>query len=320
MKIKTISAGVLALALMTSCVSKKVYTDLETKYADLKKENRTLADENAAIGKEKNELDLKSKDLQAQLDKLKAERDKLSKDYASTKSGLDKMQSSYSDLEKTSGENSANMSKKNRELLAELEAKQKALAAEQERLNKLSAELKERSQRVDELEGMIASQEAGLKKLKETLSKALNGFEGKGLTVEQKNGKVYVSMENKLLFGSGSWTVGAEGKKAVTEVGKVLAANPEIAVLIEGHTDNAAYKGGGDIADNWDLSTKRATAIVHILKENKGVDPKNLTAAGRGEYAPVTGNDTAEGKSKNRRIEIILTPKLDEISKMLNEI
>ena len=320
MNIKTISAGLLALTLMTSCVSKKVYTDLETKYADLKKENRTLADENAAIGKEKNELDLKSKDLQAQLDKLMGERDRLSKDYASTKSGLDKMQSSYNDLEKSSGETNANISKKNRELLAELEAKGKALAAEQERLNKLKAELQDRSQRVYELEGMIASQEAGLKKLKETLSKALNGFTGKGLTVEQKNGKVYVSMENKLLFGSGSWTVGAEGKKAVVEVAKVLAANPDIAVLIEGHTDNVAYAGSGQVADNWDLSTKRATAIVHILKENKGVDPKNLTAAGRSEYSPIAGNDTAEGKAKNRRIEIILTPKLDELSKMLNEI
>lgn len=320
MNIKTISAGLLALTLMTSCVSKKVYTDLETKYADLKKENRELADENKKTTKERNELDLKSKDLQAQLDKLKTERDKLSKDYASTKSGLDQMQSSYNDLEKTSGETNANISKKNRELLAELEAKQKALTAEQERLNKLKAELQERSQRVDELEGMIAKQEAGLKKLKETLSKALNGFEGKGLTVEQKNGKVYVSMENKLLFGSGSWTVGTEGKKAVVEVGKVLAANPEISVLIEGHTDNVAYKGGGDINDNWDLSTKRATAIVHILRENKNVDARNLTAAGRSEFAPIAGNDSAEGKSKNRRIEIILTPKLDEISKMLNEI
>ena len=320
MRIRTISAGLLAVTLMTSCVSKKVYTDLETKYADLKKENRALSDENTALGKERNELDLRSKDLQAQLDKLKGERDKLSKDYASTKAGLDKMQSSYSDLEKTSGENSTNMSKKKRELLAELEAKQKALAAEQERLNKLSAELKERSQRVDELEGMIAAQEAGLKKLKETLSKALNGFEGKGLTVEQKNGKVYVSMENKLLFGSGSWTVGAEGKKAVVEVGKVLASNPEISVLIEGHTDNVAYNGSGQINDNWDLSTKRATAIVHILRENKGVDPKNLTAAGRSEFAPIAENTNAEGKSKNRRIEIILTPKLDELNKMLNEI
>ena len=161
-----------------------------------------------------------------------------------------------------------------------------------------------------------------MNKLKETLSKSLKAFEGKGLTVEQRNGKVYVSMENKLLFGTGSWAVGAEGKTAVVAVGKVLADNPEISVLIEGHTDNDKILGaiGGGIENNWDLSTKRATAIVNILSENKGVKKENLTAAGRGEFAPLMSNDTPEGKAKNRRIEIILTPKLDEISKMLNEL
>lgn len=320
MILRRISVGLLLVALTTSCVSKKVYTDLENKYADLKKENREMADQNTKLEKERNELDLKSKDLQAQLDKMKADRDKLAADYAASQSSLNTLKSSYAALEKNSGDALDSNMKKNRELLAQLEAKEKALAAEQERLNKLKTELQERSQRVDELEGMIAAQEAGLKKLKETLSKALNSFEGKGLTVEMKNGKVYVSMENKLLFGSGSWIVGAEGKKAVVEVAKVLAANPEISVLIEGHTDNVPYQGSGQITDNWDLSTKRATAIVNIIRENKGVNPQNLTAAGRGEFAPIAGNDTAEGKSKNRRIEIILTPKLDEISKMLNEI
>ncbi|WP_297333978.1 OmpA family protein [Flavobacterium sp.] len=318
--IKRISAGLLALALTTSCVSSKVYKDLENKYADLKKENRELADQNTSLEKERNQLDLKSKDLQAQLDKLKAERDKLAADYAASQNSLNTLKTSYAALERNSSDALDSNMKKNRELLAQLEAKEKALAAEQERLNKLKSELQDRSQRVDELEGMIAAQDASLKRLKETLSKALNSFEGKGLTVEQKNGKVYVSMENKLLFDSGSWTVGKEGRRAVTEVAKVLAENPEIAVLIEGHTDNVPYNGGGQITDNWDLSTKRATAIVTIIKENKGVDPKNLTAAGRGEFAPIAGNDTAEGRSKNRRIEIILTPKLDEISKMLNEI
>ncbi|RYJ43709.1 Outer membrane protein, OmpA family [Flavobacterium beibuense] len=305
---------------MTSCVSKKVYTDLETKYADLKKENRALADENSTLEQEKNQLDLQSKDLQSQLDKLKQERDKLSADYTATKNNLDNLKASYSALEKNSSEALDSNMKKNRELLAQLEAKEKALAAEQERLNKLKEELQDRSQRVDELEGMIAAQQEGLQRLKETLSRALNGFEGKGLTIEHKNGKVYVSMENKLLFNSGSWTVGTEGKRAVSEVAKVLADNSDIAVLIEGHTDNVPYNGSGQIESNWDLSTKRATAIVNIIRENKGVDPKNLTAAGRGEFAPIADNDTAEGKSKNRRIEIILTPKLDEISKMLNEI
>jgi chemotaxis protein MotB len=319
--IKRVSIGLLVLALTTSsCVSKKVYKDLESKYAELKKENRATADENSKLSKERNALELKGKDLQSQLDKAKAERDKLAADYAATKATLDNLKTSYAALEKDSGAALDTNVKRNRELLAELEAKEKALAAEQERLNKLKAELQERSARVDELEGKMAAQEAGTTALKNKLSKALNSFEGKGLTVEQKNGKVYVSMENKLLFGSGSWIVGPEGKRAVVEVAKVLADNPDIAVLIEGHTDNVPYAGGGQIADNWDLSTKRATAIVTIIKENKKVDPKNLTAAGRSEFAPIAPNDTAEGKSKNRRIEIILTPKLDEISKLLNEL
>lgn len=318
--IKRVSVALLVMALATSCVSKKVYKDLEDKYANLKKENRTIADENATLSSEKNKLDLLSKDLHSQLDKAKAERDKLAADYAAAKGALDNLKTSYAALEKDSSTALDANVKRNRELLAELEAKGKALAAEQERLNKLKEELQERSSRVNELESKMAAQEAGLTALKDKLSRALNSFTGKGLTVEQKNGKVYVSMENKLLFGSGSWIVGAEGRKAVTEVAKVLADNPDISVLIEGHTDNVPYAGNDQISNNWDLSTKRATAIVAIIKDNKGVDPKNLTAAGRGEFAPVAQNDTAEGKSKNRRIEIILTPKLDEISKLLNEL
>jgi len=202
-----------------------------------------------------------------------------------------------------------------------LDAKEKALAAEQNRLNTLKNELESNTKRLNELESLIAAKDASMRKLKETLSKALNAFEGKGLTVEQKNGKVYVSMENKLLFQTGSWAVGSEGRRAVVEVGKVLAQNPDITVLIEGHTDNDKILGniGGGIESNWDLSTKRATAIVNILAENASIQKKNLTAAGRGEFAPIMSNDTNEGKAKNRRIEIILTPKLDEISKMLKE-
>ena len=159
-----------------------------------------------------------------------------------------------------------------------------------------------------------------MRALKDAISKALVDFEGNGLTVEQRDGKVYVSLENKLLFESGSWNVGAKGKQAVNQLGSVLAQNPEIAVLIEGHTDDVPYGGNGPLKDNWDLSTKRATAIVEILRQNAQIDPKNLTAAGRGEFAPVATNSTAEGKAKNRRIEVILTPKLDEVTKLLNDI
>jgi len=319
--IRKVALAMLVLGLTTSCVSKKIYQDLESKYADLKKERNALADENEDLTAAKNQLELDKNNLQTELDKTKAERDKLANDYAATKKNLDNLKSSYAALEKNSSDALESNMKKNRELLAELEAKQKALNAEQERLNKLKTDLEASSTRLAELEKMIADKEAAMNKLKESLSKALNAFEGKGLSVEHRNGKVYVSMENKLLFESGSWTVGTEGKKAVKALGNVLAENPEISVLIEGHTDNDKIVGtiGGGVENNWDLSTKRATAIVNILSENKGIDKKNLTAAGRSEFAPLAGNETAEGKAKNRRIEIILTPKLDEITKLMSE-
>jgi chemotaxis protein MotB len=319
--IKRIILGIVLLSLMTSCVSKKIYTDLENKYTDLKKENRLIADENEELHKANAQFNEENKTLKAELDKLKADRDKLQADCTATTNNLKTLKDSYAALEKNSNDALESNMNKNRELLAQLGAKEKALAAEQDRLNKLKNELASNTKRLNELESMIAAKDASMKKLKETLSKALNAFEGKGLTVEQKNGKVYVSMENKLLFQTGSWAVGSEGRKAVVEVGKVLAQNPDITVLIEGHTDNDKILGniGGGIENNWDLSTKRATAIVTILGENNGIRKQNLTAAGRGEYAPLMSNDTPDGKAKNRRIEIILTPKLDEISKMLNE-
>ena len=311
--IKRISLGLLIIALSASCVSKKIYNDLESKYADLKRENRSLSDENEDLLKSKSQLELDQIALNKELAKLKFEREKLQADYVASNKKLDVLKDSYTALEKNSSESlKANMAK-NRDLLEQLGAKEKALALEQEQLNK-------NNQRLQELEALIAAKEESMRKLKETLSKALNSFEGKGLTVEQKNGKVYVSMENKLLFKSGSWAVGSEGKIAVVEVGKVLGDNPDISVLIEGHTDDDPFGGSGPIADNWDLSTKRATAIVAILSENKSVNKQNLTAAGRGEFSPLASNNSAEGKSKNRRIEIILTPRLDEIAEMLKEI
>jgi chemotaxis protein MotB len=311
--IKKISLGLLVLSLTSSCVSKKIYNDLENKYTDLKKENRSLADGNADLLLDKNQLELAQDALKTEMSKLAADRAKLMAENGALQERMNVLQKSYNALEKNSSEAlQANMSK-NRDLLAELDVKAKALAIEQERLSK-------NAQRLEELESLVAAKEAAMRKLKETLSSALNSFEGKGLTVEQKNGKVYVSMENKLLFGSGSWSVGSEGKKAVVEVGKVLGDNPDISVLIEGHTDNDGFSSAGPIANNWDLSTKRATSIVAILGENAKVNKQNLTAAGRSEYAPLASNATPEGKAKNRRIEIILTPRLDEIADMLKEI
>ncbi|MGS2725487.1 OmpA family protein [Psychroserpens sp. BH13MA-6] len=318
--IRKLSLLALTLCLTTSCVSKKIYTDLEDKYADLKIENRQLADENAdlksALNKATNELS----SLKDDYDNAIANKNQWESEYKALVNEHENLEASYDALEKNSSAAIAANSKKNRELLAQLEAKEQAILAENARLEKLKKELESRSQRVAELEQVIASKDAAMTKLKNAISTALTNFEGKGLTVEQRDGKVYVSMENKLLFESGSWAVGTQGKQAVKQLGAVLADNPEIAILIEGHTDNVPYKGNAQLSGNWDLSTKRATAIVNILRENTAINPENLTAAGRGEYAPIASNATAEGKAKNRRIEVILTPKLDEISKLLNDI
>jgi len=318
--IKKISILVMSITLISSCVSPKVYKDLESKYANLKRENKKLANDYEELLKSKNEAQNSLKKLQSEYDEAIVQRDKLQSDYNATKTSLDNLKTSYDALEQNSSSEIAKNAQKNRELLAQLEEKEQALAAESERLSKLKQELEARSNRVAELENVIAAKDAKMNQLKDAISKALTNFEGKGLTVEQRDGKVYVSMENKLLFSSGSWAVGIEGTKAVNQLGNVLAYNPDIAVLIEGHTDNVPYTGSGQVKGNWDLSTKRATAIVNILRENKNISPENLTAAGRGEYAPIASNETTEGKAKNRRIEVILTPKLDEISKLLNDI
>jgi len=307
------------LVLAVSCVSPKVYKELEDKYANLKKEHRSLSDANEELLQAKSKLENDLASLQSEYDNTLMQRDKLQSDYNALKANYDNLKASYEALEKNSSASIAENSKKNRELLAQLEAKEQALAAENARLQALKNQLEDRSNRIAELESVIAAKDKAMTDLKNAISRALTDFEGKGLTVELRDGKVYVSMENKLLFQSGSWAVGGEGRKAVEQLASVLADNPDIAILIEGHTDNVPYTGNAQLSGNWDLSTKRATAIVNILRENANINPENLTAAGRGEYAPVATNDTAEGKAKNRRIEVILTPKLDELSKLLNE-
>tara|TARA_B110000027_G_scaffold5003_1_gene4628 strand:+ start:1636 stop:2595 length:960 start_codon:yes stop_codon:yes gene_type:complete len=308
----------LIISVSSSCVSSKIYKELDGKYTSLKNDYDTLSTQNEAVINERNSLQNQLDQLQKKYDSLITDRNALQQEMTALHKKYEALNESYSALEQNSSKEIADNIQKNRELLAQLEAKELALAAENDRLLKLEADMQERSQRIAELELLITSKDQAMRDLKNAISSALTAFEGKGLTVEQRNGKVYVSMENKLLFKSGSWAIGSKGRIAIEQLGSVLADNPEIAVLIEGHTDNDPFSSGGQIANNWDLSTKRATAIVQILSENASINPESLTAAGRGEYAPITSNDDTGGKAKNRRIEVILTPKLDEISKLLN--
>ena len=179
-------------------------------------------------------------------------------------------------------------------------------------------ELLSRTERIDNLEKIISSQKKVLNDLKNRISDALLNFKGKGLSIRQRNGKVYVSMENKLLFKSGRWNIELQGKQALVRLSEVLEENPDISILIEGHTDNIPYTSRGAIESNWDLSTKRATAVVKILLENNKILPGNLTAAGKSEFVPIAPNTSVDGRAANRRIEIILSPSLDKIMELIN--
>ena len=302
---------------LNSCVSKKLYQELEGKYSNLRSSNSDLIKEKDDLLASKKVVDTELEKLKSEFSELSTQKEILDTEFTSLQHKYKNLDESYKALSSQSSKKLAEQAEKNQQLLLELEAKEQKMALESARLEELQKELNKRSQQINELQSLIDAKEGQMQQLKNAISNALHNFEGKGLTVVHKNGKIYVSMENKLLFNSGSWAVGTDGKKAVEQLASVLSENSDINVLIEGHTDNDPYVSSV-LLDNWDLSVKRATAIVRILKD-KGVNPTQITAAGRGEFVPVNTNNTIEGKAKNRRIEIILAPNFDEISKLLNE-
>ncbi len=199
----------------------------------------------------------------------------------------------------------------------ELKGLELRLNKQQQDLDALSAELKKREARVNELEDILKKKDQAAADLKKKLSDALFSFENKGLTITQKNGKVYVSMDESLLFASGKTAVEPKGVEALKNLAKVLEQNPDINVMVEGHTDDVPMKGAGEIKDNWDLSVMRATSVTKIILGGTSIDAKRITSAGRGEFFPLDTGKTADARKKNRRTEIILTPKLDELLKVL---
>ena len=182
-----------------------------------------------------------------------------------------------------------------------------------EELSRNQAALDARSARIAELEETIAARDRALNDIRQKVEQALLGFDGKGLSISRRDGKVYVSMNDKLLFRSGSFEIEPEGARAVRQLSEVLASNPDIDIMVEGHTDNVPYRGTGQLRDNLDLSVKRATTVTRLLLENKNISPLRVISAGRGEYMPIAQENSVEARAQNRRTEIILSPKLDQL-------
>lgn len=183
------------------------------------------------------------------------------------------------------------------------------------RLNMSQEQIADQQRRLEQLQSLIDQQRKNTEQLRSKITDALVGFNSNELTVSTKNGKVYVSLQENLLFPSGSAEVNPKGKQALSKLADVLNSNPNINVNIEGHTDLIPMRG--KFEDNWALSVGRATAIVRILTDTYKVDPTRVTASGRSKYVPVDTNSTAEGRGRNRRTEIILEPKLDELMQLI---
>jgi chemotaxis protein MotB len=186
-------------------------------------------------------------------------------------------------------------------------------------ISKLSGDLKAREQRLQEVEEALRKRDEATNKLRATLQNALFGFTKSGLSVDVRNGKVYVSLMDKLLFPTASIIIDDKGKQALTQLAEVLKAQPEINIAVEGHTDAQKVKNLGQIKDNWDLSVLRSTSVVRFLTEVEKVEGVRMTATGKGEFQPLADNSTAESRSRNRRIEIVLSPKLDEVYNLISK-
>ncbi|HWB63778.1 MAG TPA: OmpA family protein [Chitinophagales bacterium] len=266
--------------------------DLNKQIANLNDQIQKLKDDNASLT-----------DKNKKLNDLKSESDAL----------CDKVKDKLNEIMNSSA------SEKNK-LMKELAEKEKDLMAKSQELDKLSQDLDERDAKVRELQSLIARKDSAVEALKKKMLDALTDFGSGDLTVYEKDGKVYVALSDKLLFATGKYTVEERGKQALKKIAEVLNKNPDISIMVEGHTDNKKYVSttSSPINSNWDLSVMRASTVTKILVDDNGVDGRRVTPAGHSDLFPVESNETAEGRSKNRRIDIVLTPDMKEIFNILN--
>ena len=321
---KTVVFFLSLVAILTSCVTKQKYNELELKYKRSQDELTFMTSENQNCQNVRKSLTAELNSLVTEIEQLRDDTLRLSRQARGTEREYEKAKKDYDELLQNFADVSTTNQSTINDLLGnldkykdELSVKEKMLATQQDSLNKARADLALKEQRINEMQNILAQKDAEVKALKEKVSNALKGFEGSGLNVHEKDGKVYVSMDDKLLFASGSWTINEQGLNAIKNLAKVLENETDISVLIEGHTDNVPYRGSGQVKDNWDLSVMRATAVVKALLENGNIAPTRLSASGRSEYLPLDENNTPEARAKNRRTEIILTPNLDQLFQLI---
>ena len=302
---------------LSSCVSTKQFNEVQDKL-------RKYALENEELKNSKIDLETKNKELLSRIELLNAQNKELQEKLEAALYDSNKLKQNFGGIEKERDALQKQLDALNsgstaeiENLLRELNSAREDLNSREDKLLAAEKELEERNAKLLELQNILAQKDQAVKDLKNKVMSALTGFNNNGLTVYEKNGKVYVSLEEKLLFKTGKWDVDPKGQNAIKELSKVLAQNVDINIMVEGHTDDVEMRGSGDVKDNWDLSVMRATAVTKILTQNSQIDPKRIISAGRSEYLPLSADKTSEGRQTNRRTEIILTPKIDELLKLI---
>lgn len=341
MKPVTRSLSIIALLslilYMSSCVTARKYEDEKKARMEMEDSLRMFMANYKDCNTQLQEMSEEYEQYEKQIKNLKQDTGRLTKQYARLKKTNEDLNELYEKAQEQRQSLLENSNREREKLAAELNEKEKQLNEKQQELvrkekqledkentlgqkedniTNLRESVKEREQRVNQLESMIARKDSAVNALRDRLQNALVGFSDNELKIEKKDGKVYVSMSDKLLFSLGSTKVDAKGKEALGQLAEVMKKNPDIEIFVEGHTDSLPMNKGGCIEDNWDLSVMRATSIVKIMIDN-GVDPKRLIPSGRSKYFPKATNETKEGRAQNRRTEIILSPKLDQIMNLL---
>jgi chemotaxis protein MotB len=305
----------ITIPMFNACVPSRKYEDLNTRYKTLQQSQTD------ALAKAQ-QAEASLKDQQTTLEDITKRREMLERDTLTLGTSLRHMTTQYDKINQLNNElldkyNAllAGGSAENRKLLSDLEANRLKLQNKEDSLDVLARSLADREAKLAELQSELQKKDDAMKSLKDRVSQALTGFEGKGLTVTQRNGQIYVSLDNKLLFPSGSTVVDKKGREALENLAQAIENDKDINIMVEGHTDTDKVLPGAPYKDNWDLSVLRATSVVRILQESSKIDPLRITAAGKSQYEPADPND----KAKNRRIEIILAPDLKELYDLVKE-
>lgn len=320
LKVQFIGVMVSLVVIASSCVPGRQHEEVKAHRDKLLAEQESLRAQSKSAIEKTSDLQVTIEALEKQVKTLKQDTAMLGTSNRKLRYQYDKILSLNDQLLDKSDKMRTGTEEERRKLLVELDNVRTQLELKEDRLDKLDKELREkeaslaeREERIKELQDLIKSKDDAMTALKDRIVAALAGYEDKGLSVEQRNGRIYVNMEAKLLFASGSTEVGKDGVAAITDLAKIIESQPDLSVLIEGHTDTDQITSSKVPRDNWELSVLRATEVVKIMLKNSAITPDRLIAAGRSEFIPVDPAD----KARNRRIEVVLTPNLDAVFELL---